>query len=192
MNEEIRKQALQKRKQLSDRKSRSEAIVSQLLLFLRPEKMTGLYVPIRAEADIYSGLSAFPHLAAPLVIDRWNMEMYPCRNLKPGKFGIPEPEQTKPAECEVLLIPLAAFWKMQRIGYGGGYYDRYLQTHPSALRCGIGFDVQQIPFTPAPWDQALDLIVTESAVYANKMPESLERMSRYFGSVNLPESWIWI
>ena len=45
-------------------------------------------------------------------------------------YGIPEPTSKKKVDPEILLIPLVAFdSKLNRLGYGGGYYDRYISSH---------------------------------------------------------------
>ena len=67
---------------------------------------------------------------------------------------------------EVLLIPLLGFDKRKyRIGYGGGYYDRYLENiskKKQILSIGIAFDFQQINKIPeTKFDKKLDLIITD-------------------------------
>ena len=48
--------------------------------------------------------------------------------LKINKYGIPEPEKSKIVYPDILLIPLVAFDKnLNRLGYGGGYYDRLIE-----------------------------------------------------------------
>ena len=45
-----------------------------------------------------------------------------------NKFGIPEPTSKTKIYPDILLVPLVAFDKnLNRIGYGGGFYDRYIQ-----------------------------------------------------------------
>lgn len=41
---------------------------------------------------------------------------------------------------DVLLVPLSAFFNTYRLGYGGGYYDRYLANHPEIITIGVAFD----------------------------------------------------
>lgn len=98
------------------------------------------------------------------------------RTFEPGdelfenSFGIPEPTLT--SECvdpEVLLIPLLAFDRRRnRLGYGGGYYDRtiaYLRSHKPVLTLGLAYACQEIIEIPVgPNDVKLDKIVTESGV----------------------------
>lgn len=93
-------------------------------------------------------------------------------SLKPNCFGILEPEVTSPSielnVLELILMPLVAFDKMgNRLGTGGGYYDRTLagMAHGEAQRArfvGLAFSVQEANSLPAEaWDIHLDGIVTE-------------------------------
>ena len=86
--------------------------------------------------------------------------------LKINKYGIPEPISKKKIFPEILIIPLVAFDnKLNRLGYGGGYYDRYisrLQKNNEIIKIGIGFSFQKIQHLPInKYDKKLDFIVTE-------------------------------
>lgn len=61
-----------------------------------------------------------------------------------NKFGIEEPEgQAYEGEIEVCITPLLAVNESgYRLGYGGGYYDRYFAAHPHILKAGIGYALQ--------------------------------------------------
>lgn len=60
---------------------------------------------------------------------------------------------------------LAVDEKGNRLGYGGGYYDRYLRLHPSALRIAYGFDFQVVKSVPKEeHDERVDMIVTDKRV----------------------------
>lgn len=91
-------------------------------------------------------------------------------DLQIGAYGIREPRLGKevPAEhLDLVLVPGVAFdrhgW---RLGYGGGYYDRFLpRLRPDCLKIGLAYDlqiVQQVPFEEH--DIPLDLLVTETEV----------------------------
>lgn len=114
----------------------------------------GLCLPVVVAAD------------KALVFRAWK----PGDPLLPGAFGIPEPLAHKPAvEPNVLLVPLVAFDRRgNRLGQGGGYYDRTLaqrRRKPGVLAIGLGFSVQEAPSVPAAsGDQSLDLIVTEKEI----------------------------
>lgn len=61
-----------------------------------------------------------------------------------NSFGIPEPVgQAYDGETEICLAPLLAVnSKGYRLGYGGGYYDRFFAQNPNVLRVGIGYYLQ--------------------------------------------------
>ena len=66
-------------------------------------------------------------------------------------------------QIDLIIVPGIAFdLKKHRIGYGGGYYDRFLPECPQATWMGLAFEEQLIPDTlPQSWDVALHFIVTE-------------------------------
>lgn len=62
-----------------------------------------------------------------------------------SRWGIPEPSSDLPlmTEVDVVLCPGLLFdTQGGRLGYGGGYYDRWLELHPDVLRLGVGFNDQ--------------------------------------------------
>lgn len=102
-----------------------------------------------------------------------DMEFYrisSLEELKPGKFGILEPESgkercflCKPEETSLVLMPGAAFdRKGGRIGYGKGYYDIWLSKKPPLLKIGLAYQEQVTD--KIPWeahDILLDMLVTD-------------------------------
>ena len=89
-----------------------------------------------------------------------------CRDtvLRHGRHGIQEPASTQPAlEPNVVLAPLVAFDAAgNRLGMGGGHYDRYLAAHPTALRVGVAHECQQANVLPNDsGDVRLGVVVTE-------------------------------
>ena len=63
--------------------------------------------------------------------------------------------------------PCAAAWGADgyRVGYGGGYYDRFLAQAPRAVRVGLGLEVQVVPSVPhGPQDLPVDVLVTDARV----------------------------
>ncbi len=91
-------------------------------------------------------------------------------DLRPGRFGVLAPPAAAPAERivagDVMLIPGVAFGPAgERLGRGGGYYDRAL-SRLGPLRVGLAFHVQLVdPLPHDSHDRPVDAIVTESAVY---------------------------
>jgi 5-formyltetrahydrofolate cyclo-ligase len=64
---------------------------------------------------------------------------------------------------DLILTPLLGFDRaFNRLGQGGGDYDRAFARHPEALRIGIAWSVQQVEVLPTePWDMPLDAVLTE-------------------------------
>ena len=69
----------------------------------------------------------------------------------PGAFNIPTSKGPEFAGSpDVCLVPALAFDSAgNRVGYGGGYYDRFLAQHPTSIRIGLGYDFQLIDTVPA-------------------------------------------
>ncbi len=93
-----------------------------------------------------------------------------------NRYNIPEPkvrhQPVPPWALDLLLLPLVAFDRNgNRVGMGGGYYDRTLaylrrrnQWHTPCL-IGVGYDFQRVKsLAPEPWDIPLDGVITESRI----------------------------
>ncbi len=81
-------------------------------------------------------------------------------------YGIPEPISKKKVDPKILLVPLVAFDKdLNRLGYGGGFYDKYIsraQRNEKIIKIGLGFSFQKIDKLPInQYDKKLDFIITE-------------------------------
>jgi 5-formyltetrahydrofolate cyclo-ligase len=70
-------------------------------------------------------------------------------------------------QFDAVIVPMLGFdSSLHRIGYGGGYYDKFLVTQKRAKKIGVCFQECKIQYVPTePHDVALDTIVTESTVY---------------------------
>jgi 5-formyltetrahydrofolate cyclo-ligase len=99
----------------------------------------------------------------------------PALDLIPGYKGIPEPDLATPlrflppSKIEAAVIPGAVFDRAgNRLGYGGGYYDRFLSgAAAQALRIGLAFSRQVADHLPAlPHDVPMDVLVTEQEVFS--------------------------
>ncbi len=129
-------------------------------------------------------------VAVPCVADAGKMEFFYIESLAellPGYYGIPEPvwdaariaqpelsfhrEMQKGLETEhsqvLMLLPGAVFDKSgNRIGYGKGFYDRYLQAHPKCRRIGLAYSIQCVEKIPAdPFDINVEAVITEKGNY---------------------------
>jgi len=89
--------------------------------------------------------------------------------LKLNKFGIPEPISQKLCIPDILLVPLVAYDdKLNRLGYGGGFYDRYIEKiekKKKILKVGLAFSFQKLNRVPtSSHDKKLDFIITEKGI----------------------------
>jgi len=90
--------------------------------------------------------------------------------LSRSTFDVPEPVghelPAQASDVKAVIIPMLAFDKRgNRLGYGAGYYDRFLTTHPHMTRIGIAFACQELPEIPTdPTDAGMDLIVTDTGI----------------------------
>lgn len=86
--------------------------------------------------------------------------------LQRGAFGIFEPEGEEETTCAVAFTPLLAVdGAGYRLGYGGGYYDRYFNAHPNVFRVGLAYEGQRIgELLHEDTDVPLNALVTERGV----------------------------
>ncbi len=92
----------------------------------------------------------------------------PGQALRRGAYGIDEPADcTEVVEPDLLLLPCLGFTAARlRLGYGGGYYDRYLEHRQVVRTIGLAFDACRVEgLLPQPHDRLLDLVLTESGRY---------------------------
>ena len=89
--------------------------------------------------------------------------------LEKGYFGIPEPARGEIVQWEeaLMIMPGVAFDRQNhRVGYGGGFYDRFLEKHPEVCRVAVGFSFQILSEVPTePTDIRPQVIVTEENIY---------------------------
>jgi 5-formyltetrahydrofolate cyclo-ligase len=86
--------------------------------------------------------------------------------LKINKYGIPQPISAKIVFPDILLIPLVAYDKnLNRLGYGGGFYDRYInkiEKRKKVIKIGLAFSYQKVKIIPInQYDKKLDYVITE-------------------------------
>jgi 5-formyltetrahydrofolate cyclo-ligase len=77
-------------------------------------------------------------------------------------------DRQPPDQFDVVIVPMLGFdpKSLHRIGYGGGYYDKFLATQPDAHKIGVCFELGKIDELPVePHDIPLNLIVTEVNSY---------------------------
>ena len=135
-------------------------------------KNLGGYFPVNFEVDDLEILKNFERkgfkISLPVIKKNFQMDFYQwsfTEILKINKYGIPEPETKKMIYPEILLVPLVGFdLKLNRLGYGGGFYDRLikkLSQKKKILKIGLALSDQKIDKVPVnKYDQKLDYIVT--------------------------------
>jgi len=113
---------------------------------------------------------ALPHFSAPdaVMTFRAHSDPYGETDLEAGPFDLRQPS-TDAAEVipEVLFVPLVGFTPdLDRLGQGGGHYDRWLTEHPGRIAIGLAWDAQCVEALPVePHDIALDAVVTPTRIY---------------------------
>ena len=139
--------------------------------------LIGGYYPINYEIDCLKILKSLEinnfKISLPIISKYNSMEFYKYsfnQPLKLNKYGIPEPNKLNKILPDILLVPLVAFDKnLFRIGYGAGYYDRYitkLEKKKSFITIGLAFSFQLVKKVPVnKFDKKLDFIITENKVY---------------------------
>ncbi len=149
----------------------------KLIKFLRDNKLktkiVGGYYPCNHEIDDLEVLNLFSKnkkiTSLPIIKKNNQMDFYEWSNdnpLKINKYGIIEPLSQKKVYPDILLVPLLAFdKKFNRLGYGGGFYDRYIEkieNKKKVFKIGLAFSFQELKEVPVNnYDKKLDLIITE-------------------------------
>jgi len=139
---------------------------------LRQARTVLTYLAFRNEIDLSALFDLLPHIrwAVPRIVGKgMAIHLYDPARLVRHRFGMLEPDPTlpevAPCELDVVLVPGVAFDRHGgRLGFGGGYYDRFLPTTP-ALRVGVTYDhclAERLPCGER--DQRMDWVVTPTKV----------------------------
>ena len=170
----LRELLIQKRRMMSaeERTAQSALILSQLekMTVFQEAKTVLLYYPKNNEVDVLPLFKRYKRdkvLLLP-VTHRRGMTANPYEGndkMHRGKVGIPEPT-TPPYEGEIdlIIVPAVAFDKQgNRLGRGGGYYDRFLKKQSHATFIGVGYDFQLVDEVPVrQHDQKMHRIILPS------------------------------
>tara|TARA_Y100000591_G_scaffold266732_1_gene240591 strand:- start:6 stop:551 length:546 start_codon:yes stop_codon:yes gene_type:complete len=139
-------------------------------------KNIGGYYPYNYEIDDLDLLNFFRNkrakISLPIIRKNNQMDFFEWTNkdpLKINKYGIAEPISVKKIYPDVIFVPLVAYDdNLNRLGYGGGFYDRYLEKiakMKKILKIGLGFSYQELKKIPVnKYDKKLDLIITEKKI----------------------------
>ncbi len=137
------------------------------------------YVSFKSETDTHTLIEELLGMGIRVAVPKVNkdeIEFYYIESLDdltPGYMGIPEPaeymsawepqDESEGCHADMILVPGSVFDLMNnRIGYGGGYYDRFLSRYPGLYSIGLAYSCQITDKIPADaWDKPLDMVVTE-------------------------------
>jgi len=153
---------------------------NQIVKILKKEKtnkkIIGGYYPVNFEVDDLLLLKKFEKnkfiISLPVIKKNFQMNFYKWSffdPLKINKYGIPEPQTKNLVYPDILLIPIVAFDKnLNRLGYGGGYYDRFIERvsrKKKIIKIGLAISSQKIKKIPInKHDQKLDYIITNENI----------------------------
>jgi 5-formyltetrahydrofolate cyclo-ligase len=185
MKRELRAQLLQRRNALSAEFIQEASVQIQRLLFglsvFQQSRTIMLYVSMGSEVAtdnmIQESLQMGKRVAIPYLQEQYGkMDASEIHNLTDdlmeGKFNtrVPKPECYRPlapADVDLIVLPAVAFDEQgNRMGYGGGYYDRYLKTINShTALAGINFTTQVVKEIPTqPHDMPVDYVIHEQGI----------------------------
>ena len=130
-----------------------------------------IYMPIKGEVDVRGLLEKSKTFLTP--ITKGNV-IYPAlvsENLRKGAFSVPEPLDDTPflEKIDIVIVPGVAFGRdFNRLGFGKGYYDRFLNGK-TALKIGVCHSFQLLDSVPKDaHDVRMDIIITEEETLWNK------------------------
>ena len=175
---QIRNKTLKIRKKLFDKDLKIDS--DKFISFLKKNRLNlknfGGYYPSNYEIDDLDVLNLLEKknfkVSLPIIKKDNQMNFYRWSRSDPlrvNKYGIPEPVSSKIFYPDILLVPLVAYDNnLNRLGYGGGYYDRYiekLEKTKKIIKIGLAFSFQKISSIPIDqYDKRLDFIITEKEI----------------------------
>ena len=174
----IRKKILKLRKKINFKNNefQSEKILKFIKNIKLKKKAIGCYYPFNFEVNITQLIEKLQKnnflVCLPKINKNLNMIFYEYKKNDPlyiNNLGIPEPSNKKKIVPNILLIPVVAFDKnLNRIGYGGGYYDRFIEKmkKKKIIKIGLAFSIQKVDLIPInKFDKKLNYIFTEKKLY---------------------------
>jgi 5-formyltetrahydrofolate cyclo-ligase len=185
LKQQMRVEASQRRAKQPDAEPLSRRIFQQITAL--PEyartRALMLYLDVRSEVRtrwfVPTAWAEGKRVVVPYC-ENGQIELFPLQSfddLLPATMGVLEPKpelrrradrHVDPADLDLVITPGLAFDRRGgRLGYGKGYYDRFLhQIRTDATKLAVCFECQLFPQIPVlPHDIRMDLVVTESAVY---------------------------
>lgn len=176
----VRKILSEKRRRMTPeaREAASLVIVERLIAETAYQRAKTIFVfcsmpeEVQLQAFYRDALDHGKQLAFPVCGKGGKMEAYipeDWEHMLPDRYGIPSPSPEKdrlllPDGIDLIVVPMLGFDReLFRIGYGGGYYDRYLlRLREDADAIGVSYARQEMPHIPREsFDRSLPLILTE-------------------------------
>lgn len=162
MKDRIRQEMLKTRREMSqEEKNRKENIILDKLRTLPVSSRTTVhtYLPMEEEINIFPFIDYLLSIGARVFCPESlkggrirNRRLTDLVNLEDGIFGtqFPKDGEVYTGDYDLILVPGLAFDLLgNRIGYGAGYYDRFLAEHPSSQKIGLAFDFQLVNSIPS-------------------------------------------
>ena len=178
LKNQIRKKILRlrRRKNYNNIQPKFNEIFKIIKKFNFKKKIIGCYFPVNFEVDTREIMIRLNQkgfvISLPVIKKNCRMDFYEWNLKDPlylNKYGIPEPKKNKKIIPSIFLIPLVAFDKeLNRLGYGGGYYDRLIKKIEAnnIIKIGLALSFQEVKKIPInKFDKKLDYIVTERNLY---------------------------
>ncbi len=187
--QQLRKELVAKRENLTDKLTRIDGFTQAMRLWLmgRTDAVIGAYWPIKGEFDPLPALHRWKEdgelmslsaqhtkmrrIGLP-VVNKIDMTLkfhvwYPGCEMEDDAYNIPKPKDTEVIMPTLLFVPCVGFTvndgKAYRLGYGGGFYDRTLASlEPRPYTVGLAFDCARCDFEPQEHDMPLDVVLTEN------------------------------
>ena len=152
----------------------------KIFQFLKKNKINfknvGGYYPCNYEIDDLVLLNFLrnkkANISLPIINENNQMDFFEWTNkdpLKINKYGIAEPISKNKVIPDIIFVPLVAYDNdLNRLGYGGGFYDRYLEKIDKIkkiLKIGLAFSYQKLKKIPInKHDKKIDLIITDKKI----------------------------
>lgn len=167
----------EKRRQISFKKrnAKSLKIIENLHTLIKDYDNVAIYMSLKDEVNTSDYLDYFLSnykVVSSSKIEEENLVFYQISSkneVKPGYMDILEPKSLNKVDkkdIEAIIVPMLGFDKhLNRMGYGKGFYDRYLKDF-EGVKIGLAFDVLNYPHLPHDEnDVSLDYVVSEKQIY---------------------------
>lgn len=179
MKNDLRKELIKTRNSLSEEVilDYTSKIISNIKKTFDFNKLNciGQYMSINKEVETKGFINELLHegkrVVLPKVENKIDMDFYPIESLKDvfkGSFNVLEPiskNKMPKDKIDIIFIPGIAFSKeMNRLGYGAGFYDRYLKDY-KGIKVGLCYSFQIKSFEVYPHDVSMDYVITENHVH---------------------------